>query len=191
MECGKKFSILVKERREALRISTNELSEATGVSTSYLWRLESGKNYKPSIDVVAAICKVLGLSLAELEQYENNDKEDFLESRLVHKILDCKSKKNIGTNDMLSIIRELSKFVEAKERKYIVGVSKSEAYIVDITDEFLMNDKIVKIHMERLGCENLMEVEGSIKATSRIYTLEEIKLLSDESREKIKNKNIM
>jgi transcriptional regulator with XRE-family HTH domain len=52
--------------REARGLTIEELSRATGVSVSYLSRLETGLRKVPSVFIVYKIAKVLGVTVEKL-----------------------------------------------------------------------------------------------------------------------------
>lgn len=56
---------LLKQARRARGLTLRELSEAAAVSVAYLSELERGRK-EASSEILAAICPVLDLSLAEL-----------------------------------------------------------------------------------------------------------------------------
>lgn len=71
------FSELIKIRRKALNMKLRDLSIFTGLSPSFLYRLESGERHQPSVQAVAKIAKVLELDLMFLiHAIIQNDKGD-------------------------------------------------------------------------------------------------------------------
>ncbi len=59
----------IKQRREELQISLNQLSEKSGVAKGWLWELENekrDKDVRPSADTVFKIAEALGTSAADL-----------------------------------------------------------------------------------------------------------------------------
>jgi transcriptional regulator with XRE-family HTH domain len=61
------FSKVLKERRKAAGLSQEELAFRTDLSMSYMSLLET-RNRQPTLTVMAALAKELGLSLEELTQ---------------------------------------------------------------------------------------------------------------------------
>lgn len=61
------FSKVLKERRKAAGLSQEELAFRTDLSMSYVSLLET-RNRQPTLTVMAALAKELGLSLEELTQ---------------------------------------------------------------------------------------------------------------------------
>lgn len=71
------FSEIIKFRRKALNMKLRDLSILTGLSPSFLYRLESGERHQPSVQTVAKIAKVLELDLMFLiHAIIQNDKGD-------------------------------------------------------------------------------------------------------------------
>ena len=59
----------IKQRREELKISLNQLAEKSGVAKGYLWELEDDKSersVRPSADTLFKIAEALGTSAADL-----------------------------------------------------------------------------------------------------------------------------
>ncbi len=59
----------IKQRREELNISLNQLSEKSGVAKGWLWEIENekrSKDIKPSADTLFKIAEALGTSAADL-----------------------------------------------------------------------------------------------------------------------------
>lgn len=63
---GPKFSQVIKYRREEMKLSLSELSELTGISTSYLNRLEKGERQAPSFPIMQMIAKAMGMDISEV-----------------------------------------------------------------------------------------------------------------------------
>lgn len=53
---------LVKERREALKLTQRALAEEVGVSATYIYNIEKGKNDIPSPNVMGALAQALGIA---------------------------------------------------------------------------------------------------------------------------------
>lgn len=69
MEIGK----IIKECRTSQHLTQTEVAKQSGLSLSTVHGIESGENKEPSFKKIAAICKVLNLSLDEL--YEKATRE--------------------------------------------------------------------------------------------------------------------
>ena len=65
-EIDPKFSLCIKFRREEKGLSLNEMANLTGVSGSYINRLEKGERRAPSLPIMQAIAKALDFDVAEL-----------------------------------------------------------------------------------------------------------------------------
>ena len=63
----------IKVERKRLGLRADDLAEMVGVSRSTMFRIESGKIRKVSIDVVASLSKALGVSLGYLLGMEERD----------------------------------------------------------------------------------------------------------------------
>lgn len=71
------FSEIIKFRRKELNMKLRDFSILTGLSPSFLYRLESGERHQPSVQTVAKIAKVLDLDLMFLiHAIIQNDKGD-------------------------------------------------------------------------------------------------------------------
>ena len=71
-ELGKR----VARMRERRRMTQQELAEKAKISYQSLWRIERGTQGKPSIFTIAAIARVLGVSMDYLAGlYEDKDDE--------------------------------------------------------------------------------------------------------------------
>ena len=56
---------IVKEHREALKMSVDELAHKVGVTSRYIYKIEAGES-KPRIDVVFRIINALGIPASEV-----------------------------------------------------------------------------------------------------------------------------
>lgn len=65
-EIGPKFGQVIRYKRDFLKLSLSELSETTGISSSYLNRLEKGERLAPSYPIMELIAKGLDINLTEL-----------------------------------------------------------------------------------------------------------------------------
>lgn len=61
-----KFSQVIKHRREEMKLSLSELSELTGISSSYLNRLEKAERKAPSFPIMQMIAKAMGMDISEV-----------------------------------------------------------------------------------------------------------------------------
>lgn len=60
------FSSTIKYLRERKGYSLVELNELTGISQSYINRLENGSRVAPTVPIIAALAKALDVNLSEL-----------------------------------------------------------------------------------------------------------------------------
>lgn len=60
---------VLKEQREFLNISQQDVAHEAGISRDSLVRLESGQNQKCCIIVLSAVCEVLDMTLDDLAQW--------------------------------------------------------------------------------------------------------------------------
>jgi len=59
------FAEVLKRKRKAAGLSQEELAFRAGISTSYVSLLET-RNRQPTLTVLGAICRHLGVSMAEM-----------------------------------------------------------------------------------------------------------------------------
>jgi XRE family transcriptional regulator, master regulator for biofilm formation len=57
---------MVKERREGLGLTREQLAKKAKVTTAYVPMMEAGKRKNPSLVVLQRLAKTLGVSLTEL-----------------------------------------------------------------------------------------------------------------------------
>lgn len=62
---AKLFGIAVRKRREAMKLTQQQLAEMAGVSPRYIGALEAGDN-SPSLTAILQLCDALEISPAEL-----------------------------------------------------------------------------------------------------------------------------
>ncbi len=62
---------IVKQRRDILRISQEELSNLSGVGIKTIYAIEQGKG-NPSLDILAKIVEVLGMEMEVILKKSNN-----------------------------------------------------------------------------------------------------------------------
>ena len=62
------FSAWVRGARRSVEMSQSDLAQATGLHTSYISALETGKRSAPSFDKADQVCQVLGTSLWKVLQ---------------------------------------------------------------------------------------------------------------------------
>lgn len=57
---------MLKERREGLGLTREQLAKKAKVTTAYVSMMEAGKRKNPSLDVLRKLAKALGVPVAEL-----------------------------------------------------------------------------------------------------------------------------
>ena len=77
----KKPGEILKEHRQQRDLSLQDLSTLTGVSTSYLARIEKGDRH-PSADVLRRIADPLGFTEAELLKLVGYLSPDYIDDRI-------------------------------------------------------------------------------------------------------------
>lgn len=61
---------LLKEKKKQLNMTTEELSQISGVPIGTLNKIFAGQTQDPKFETIKAICRALGMSLADLDAYE-------------------------------------------------------------------------------------------------------------------------
>lgn len=78
----------IKKRKNELGITTEELSEQSGVPVGTLNKILSGQTSDPKFETLKSLCKALGMRLSDLDDYEpdtiaaHHDAEDWTEAEL-------------------------------------------------------------------------------------------------------------
>jgi transcriptional regulator with XRE-family HTH domain len=57
---------MLKERREEMGLTRDQLAKKAKVTTAYVSMMESGKRKNPSLDVLRKLAKALGVPVTEL-----------------------------------------------------------------------------------------------------------------------------
>src|SRR4051812_34896195 len=82
------FGRKIREARTARGLTLEQLAATSGISTSYLSRLETGAVGRPSESVVAGITVALNVSAAELElPIDEQDADTSQSSKLLREVL--------------------------------------------------------------------------------------------------------
>ncbi|MHC1722776.1 MAG: helix-turn-helix domain-containing protein [Aminipila sp.] len=63
----------LKQKKKELGFTNEELSKISGVPLGTLNKIFAGQTTDPKFETIKAICGALGVSLAELDNYENNN----------------------------------------------------------------------------------------------------------------------
>lgn len=116
-----KFGDLVKEKREERGYSYAQLGELSGLSASYISRLEKGERRAPSYSVIQKLSEALEMNKNELESVfgQDNivsDKTDSLVQKklaiLNDYILICRTKKAFTIDDNLEVLSIIKDIIE-------------------------------------------------------------------------------
>ncbi len=79
------FGKMVKQAREQMGISQDQLAEKVGISVGYVGAIERKRDQRPSFDVAFKICKVLNISLDRIlfpaESREHSKRERSAEAK--------------------------------------------------------------------------------------------------------------
>lgn len=73
---SKNFGSIIKYARESKNLSLKELEDTTGISASYINRLENGERKAPSVPIASELADALELDLAMLLDVCNNKSDD-------------------------------------------------------------------------------------------------------------------
>lgn len=98
----------IKTKKKELNMTTEELSERSGVPVGTLNKILAGQTSDPKFETVKAICKALDISLAALDDYETQ--QEVLTIAAHHDGEDW-------TEEELNEIDEFKKFVLSKRDK--------------------------------------------------------------------------
>lgn len=55
----------LRDRRKAMKLTLDQLAERSGMSKSYIWEIENGKNKNPTIRTALTLSRALGWTLSE------------------------------------------------------------------------------------------------------------------------------
>lgn len=120
-----RFGQTIKLRREQMDLSLNQLAMITGVSASYINRLEKGEKKAPSYPIMQVIGSALNFNIAELLQLATASEKDDIEE-----IRDLIVKNDFRLNDIFAstplkeqIVKLFGKIISAewKEKKFVEG----------------------------------------------------------------------
>ena len=98
----------IKIKKKELNMTTEELSERSGVPVGTLNKILAGQTSDPKFETVKAICKALDISLAALDDYETQQE--------VHTIAAHHDSED-WTDEELSEIEAFKKFVLSKRNE--------------------------------------------------------------------------
>ena len=130
-----RLGAFLRQLREERGVSLEKMGEDTGLSKSYINRLENSNRENPSLDSLARLVKYFGLSFSTIEQFcDCGNKEDGIIQTLDYVLLNEKYLfANIEADISLKmILRELIAEIE----NYCTKASTSrqdEAKLLDLT----------------------------------------------------------
>ncbi|HBH3439849.1 helix-turn-helix domain-containing protein [Clostridioides difficile] len=190
-----KFSDLVNSKRELLNIKLKELEAETGITASYISRIEKGQVNGVSGDNVFKLAKALKISIDEIAEAfdveliknnENNimntlkDKDDYiLVNQGIESILDIAN----NEKDYYDSLKRLLKIVEMLRKNKIMIVGIVNDGNADYVVEIKYNDKVIVEFVKdtlrrRLGA-NIIVLEGSCINYDNIITYELLDFIED------------
>lgn len=79
---------LLKAKKKELNMTTEELSKKSGVPIGTLNKIFAGQTQDPKFETIKSICRAMGVSLVELDEYEvqtiaaHHDGEEWTEEEL-------------------------------------------------------------------------------------------------------------
>lgn len=60
------FGQRIHDRRKAMQLTLDQLAARCGMSKSYIWEIENGKNKNPTIRTALVVARALGWTLSEI-----------------------------------------------------------------------------------------------------------------------------
>lgn len=184
------FSHLIKTSRKNCGLKLTELERLTGISASYISRIENGVNKSPSAEHAISLAEALNIPYEELAKSFLKDKESKISTNQKDMVLIKK-----GTNILIDISRNKLSIKEAlenlvdictqleKEDIFIVAESKGNKYRVKlpIYDDLLIK-KIKELMKVQFKTENITVLEGRILEmdSCKKFELEEFLEASNE-----------
>ncbi|MBI5977657.1 helix-turn-helix domain-containing protein [Clostridium perfringens] len=164
------FSELIKVSRKNCGLKLTELENLTGISASYISRIENGVNKSPSAEHAISLAEALNIPYEELAKSFLKDKESKISTNQKDMVLIKK-----GTNILIDISKNKLSIKEAledlvgicteleKQHIFIVAESKENKYRVrlPIYDDFLVR-KIKELMKVQFQTENITVLEGRI-----------------------------
>lgn len=134
-----KFADLVKVKREVSNIKLKELEEITGITASYISRIEKGQINGVSGENVFKLAKALNISLSEIAESFNVKLMDNNQDNPLNKL---KNKSDYllirqGIESIIDISNNETDYKNALERlfKVIISLKKSNMVVVGITND--------------------------------------------------------
>lgn len=148
------FGLLLKNKRLEMELTLAQLEELTGVSSSYINRIENGINNQPSYENVINIADALGISDEEIR--------NCYKSRI-------KQPSNV-TNDEV-----MKQKLRTKEVNLEFSIASKEGYLKlyeKYNNNELYDNKSIKKTLEAnllsLGCSTINELNNKLKSEKGI-----------------------
>jgi transcriptional regulator with XRE-family HTH domain len=130
---------LIKEKRLSLKLSLDELSKRSGISSSYLHKIESGVKNHPSLKVVNKIFKVLDIKDEETTNLFGLKISDFKEMSFGEFMKNRRLSKGLSLSDLSEKCgyspSYLHRLENQKNKTPSVEVAGKIAVALDFTDE--------------------------------------------------------
>lgn len=190
------FGNLVKIRRNAKSLTLSELDNISGVSASFISRIENNSQKSPTITTVFKLATALDISLKEIEEcFDTKLQEDTGENEIklvkqtdyvlvkkgeeiLSNIANNVDDYNNNINKLLEIAKKLK-----KERILIVSSSSDMDYLINIrvNDKYLVNE--MKDLVEGTVGGRIKVIEGYLKESKgqQVYEVEEFIEYLEES----------
>ncbi|GAB6168818.1 hypothetical protein JCM1393_12780 [Clostridium carnis] len=190
-----RFSDLVSAKRELLNIKLKELEAETGITASYISRIEKGQVNGVSGENVFKLAKALKISIDEIAEAfdveliknnENNimntlkDKNDYI---LVKQGIECILDIANNEKDYYNSLTRLLKIVEMLRKNKIMIIGIVNDGNADYVVEIKYNDKVIVEFVKdtlrrRLGA-NIIVLEGSCIDSDNVISYELLDFIED------------
>ena len=164
------FSKLVRMNRKNCNLKLTELEKLTGISASYISRIENGVNKSPSAENTILLAEALNMPLEEVAKCFSKNKD-------LNKITNQKDETlikkannilfNIAKNKVVykEALKELIEVVEdlRKEDIYVIAKSGDVKYRVKIRiyDDLIIN-KVKEILKKQYNTDDIVVLEGKL-----------------------------
>lgn len=182
------FGNLVKMRRNAKSLTLSELVNISGVSASFISRIENNSQKSPTITTVFKLATALDISLKEIEEcFDTKLQEDTGENEIklvkqtdyvlvkqgeeiLSNIANNVDDYNNNVNKLLEVAKKLK-----KERVLIISSLQDMDFLINIrvNDTYLVNE--MKELVENTVGGRIKVIEGDFKESKRdqVYEVEE------------------
>lgn len=115
-----KFSEILKRYRLQENLSINKLSKLSGVSTTYISKLENNNRAYPTVEIIFNLA--YGLTMKIKEKYKDiENSDDFLYPQIEEMISSFATSEdsNLENETKNTIIDDFIKFIERKEKEFL------------------------------------------------------------------------